>query len=72
MLGTGVRIGESLAVLWHQVAFEAGTVEVTRTIGGFRDLSNTRRALRTALSPVGSTARRDLGTTLKRLAATPT
>jgi transcriptional regulator with XRE-family HTH domain len=37
------------------------------TRGGFRDPSNTRRALRTALSPVGSTARRELGTTLKRL-----
>jgi integrase len=118
MLGTGVRIGESLAVLWHQVDFEAGAVQVTHTIarrtgqglirkatkskagerllhppswtmamlrarfaagvrldepvfadtrGGFRDPSITRRALRTALSPVGSTARRDLGTTLKNL-----
>jgi integrase len=116
MLGTGVRIGESLAVLWHQVDLEAGTVDVTHTIarltgqglirkrtkskagerllhlpnwatamlrtrhaagvrlddpifadalGGFRDPSNTRRALRTVLSPVGSTARRDLGLTLR-------
>ena len=118
MLGTGVRIGESLAVLWHQVDLEAGTVEITHTIarirgeglirkttkskagqrvlhlpnwaistlrtrhatgiqldhpvfadtaGGFRDPSNTRRALRTALSAVGSTARRDLGLTLQTI-----
>jgi integrase len=118
MLGTGVRIGESLAVLWSQVDLDAGTVEITHTIarlkaeglirkrakseaglrllhlpdwatavlrtrhaadirldtpvfpdtqGGFRDPSNTRRALRTALSPVGSTARRGLGLTLRAL-----
>lgn len=118
MLGTGVRIGESLAVLWHQVDLEAGTVQITHTIarikgeglirkrtkskagerllhlpnwgiamlrtrhaagirlddpvfadslGGGRDPSNTRRSLRTALSPVGSTARRDLGLSLRAL-----
>ncbi|TDO30622.1 phage integrase family protein [Kribbella sp. VKM Ac-2527] len=118
MLGTGVRIGEALAVLWSQVDLEAGTVEITSTIvrvtgqgllrkrtksragqrllhlpdwasavlrtrhaagirlddpifadviGGFRDPSNVRRSLRTALSPVGSTARRDLGLTLRAL-----
>jgi integrase len=116
MLGTGVRIGESLAVLWSQVDLEAGTVEITHTmarlpgqglvrkapkskageralplpdwavamlrrrnaasvrlddpvfadsLGGFRDPSNVRRALRRALSPVGSTARRDLGQALR-------
>ncbi len=116
MLGTGVRIGEALAVLWHQVNLETGTVEITHTIarlpgqglirkvtksragervlslpnwaiaplrsryatgvrldepifadtlGGHRDPSNTRRSLRVALSPVGSTARRDLGLTLQ-------
>jgi integrase len=116
MLGTGVRIGESLAVLWSQVDLEAGSVEITHTIarlpgqglvrkapkskageralplpdwavamlrgrhaagirldepvfadslGGFRDPSNVRRALRRALSPVGSTARRDLGHALR-------
>jgi integrase len=32
MAGTGVRIGEALAVLWSQVDFEAGCVEVTHTI----------------------------------------
>jgi integrase len=32
MLGTGVRIGESLAVLWSQVDHEAGAVEITHTI----------------------------------------
>lgn len=37
------------------------------TIGGYRDPSNTRRALRTVLSPIGSTARRDLGLTLRTL-----
>ncbi|MFI5728719.1 helix-turn-helix domain-containing protein [Kribbella sp. NPDC051587] len=118
MLGTGVRIGESLAVLWSQVDLEAGAVEITHTIarvrgqglirkttksragqrklnlptwliavlrkrqaagirlddpifpdtnGTFRDPSNTRRHLRTALSPVGSTARRDLGLALRAL-----
>ncbi|TDO47147.1 phage integrase family protein [Kribbella sp. VKM Ac-2527] len=121
MLGTGVRIGESLAVLWSQVDLEAGTVEITHTLariagegllrkaaksragkrvlslprwavsmlrtrhaagirlddpifadahGGFRDPSNTRRALRTALSPIGSTTRRDLGQSLRTLRRT--
>ncbi|MFD7161544.1 helix-turn-helix domain-containing protein [Kribbella sp. NPDC059898] len=116
MLGTGVRIGESLAVLWSQVDLEAGAVQITHTVvrvpgqglirkapksragvralplpdgavtmlrrrhaagvhpdepifadslGGFRDPSNVRRALRRALSPVASTARRDLGETLR-------
>jgi integrase len=32
MLGTGVRIGEALAVLWHQLDLEAGTVAITHTI----------------------------------------
>lgn len=36
-------------------------------LGGFRDPSNTRRALRAALSPVGSTACRDLGLSLRDL-----
>ncbi|HET6294693.1 MAG TPA: helix-turn-helix domain-containing protein [Kribbella sp.] len=34
------------------------------TLGGYRDPTNVRRSLRTALSPVGSTARRDLGLAL--------
>ncbi|TCC36278.1 helix-turn-helix domain-containing protein [Kribbella speibonae] len=118
MLGTGVRIGEALAVLWNQVDLEAGTVEITHTIarlpgeglirkttksrtgervlslptwaatslrarrtadirpatpvfpdaiGGFRDPSNTRHSLRTALSPVASNARRELGQTIRAL-----
>ncbi|WP_328997883.1 helix-turn-helix domain-containing protein [Kribbella sp. NBC_00709] len=118
MLGSGVRIGEALAVLWRQIDLDAGTVEITHTIarppgeglirkttksrtgertlslpnwatamlrgrhttgprpdasvfpnttGGHRDPSNTRRSLRTALSPVGSTARRELGRTLRGL-----
>ncbi|MET7280065.1 tyrosine-type recombinase/integrase [Kribbella sp. NPDC005582] len=121
MLGTGVRIGEALAVTWSQVDLEAGTVEITHTIarvrgqglirkttkstagqrllplphwliailrarqatgfrlddpvfpdttGNFRDPSNTRRHLRTALSPIGSTARRNLGLTLRALRRT--
>lgn len=32
MLATGCRIGEALAVLWSQVDFEAGTVEITSTL----------------------------------------
>jgi integrase len=32
MLATGVRIGEALAVLWHEVDFTAGTVRITSTI----------------------------------------
>jgi ribosome-binding protein aMBF1 (putative translation factor) len=35
------------------------------SLGGFRDPSNVRRALRRALSPVGSTARHDLGQVLR-------
>ncbi len=118
MLGTGVRIGEALAVVWSQVDLEAGNVENTHTIaripgdglirkttksragervlslprwatasvrarqtaaqcpdapvfsdaiGRFRDPSNTRRSLRSALSPVASTSRRELGRTLRTL-----
>lgn len=36
-------------------------------LGGLRDPSNVRRSLREALTPVGSTARRDVGLTLRRL-----
>jgi integrase len=36
-------------------------------LGSFRDPTNVRRSLRTALSPVGSTARRDLGLSLRAL-----
>jgi len=32
MLGTGVRIGEALAVLWSQLNIETGEVEITDTI----------------------------------------
>jgi integrase len=32
MLATGVRIGEALAVLWCQVDWTAGTVEITSTL----------------------------------------
>ena len=116
MLGTGARIGETLAVLWSQIDLDAATVDITHTIvriksqgltrkhvksaasnrqvglpnwliatlhtraatgirlddpiftdanGGYRDPNNTRRSLRTALAPVGSTTRRNLGQTLR-------
>jgi integrase len=116
MLGTGARIGESLAVLWSQVDLDAATVDITHTvvrikgeglirkpaksdasqrqvglpnwliaalrtrattgirlddpifadtIGGYRDPNNVRRSLRTALAPVGSTTRRNLGQALR-------
>ena len=48
MLGTGVRIGEALAVLWHQIDLDAGTVEITHSIarppreGLIRNLSQIR------------------------------
>jgi integrase len=32
MLATGVRIGEALAVVWSQVDFQAGTVQITSTL----------------------------------------
>src|SRR5690606_17412186 len=31
-MGTGVRIGEALAVLWHQVNMDSGEVEITHTV----------------------------------------
>ncbi|TDO51702.1 hypothetical protein EV643_103441 [Kribbella sp. VKM Ac-2527] len=37
------------------------------SLGGFRDPTHVRRSLRTTLSTVGSTARRDLGLTLRAL-----
>lgn len=116
MLGTGVRIGEALAIDWCQVDLDAGTVDITHTIvrvkgegllrkppksaagdrklglpdwlvatlrtrsaagirlddpiftdshGSYRDPTNVRRSLRAALSPVGSSTRRDLGLALR-------
>lgn len=32
LMGTGCRIGEALAVLWGQVNFDTGEVEITHTI----------------------------------------
>jgi integrase len=32
MLATGVRIGEALAVVWSQVDFQGGTVQITNTL----------------------------------------
>ncbi|MFD3400092.1 tyrosine-type recombinase/integrase [Kribbella sp. NPDC058693] len=45
----------------HAVDIRPATPVFPDTIGGFRDPSNTRRSLRTALSTVGSTARHELG-----------
>jgi hypothetical protein len=59
MLGTGVRIGEALAILWNQVDLEAGTVEITRTIarppgeGLIRKTTKSRTGERTSASPAG-------------------
>jgi integrase len=36
MLATGVRIGEALAVVWAQVDWDAGTVEITSTLARVR------------------------------------
>ena len=32
MFATGVRIGEALALVWSQVDFQAGTVQITSTL----------------------------------------
>lgn len=45
----------------HAVDIRPAAPVFPDTIGGVRDPSNTRRSLRTALSPVGSTARHELG-----------
>jgi len=51
----------------HTVDTRPDTPVFPDKIGGYRDPSNTRRSLRTALSPVGSSARRELGQTLQAL-----
>src|SRR5689334_2355432 len=57
MLGTGVRIGEALAVLWHQVNLETGTAEITHTIarlpgeGLIRKVTKSRAGERTLSLP---------------------
>ncbi len=63
MLGTGVRIGEALAVLWHQVDLEAGTVEITHTIARVtrrrpppQDHQVKSRRTRSSASPAGPLA----------------
>ncbi|WP_350277850.1 hypothetical protein [Kribbella sp. HUAS MG21] len=57
MLGTGVRIGESLAVLWSQVDLEAGTAEITHTIARIKGegliRKRTPRAVPAAASAAG-------------------
>jgi integrase len=54
MLGTGVRIGEALAVLWHQVDLEAGTVHITHTIARLKGEGLIRKRTK---SKAGHTAR---------------
>jgi integrase len=59
MLSTGVRIDESLAVLWHQVDLDAGTVDITHTIvrvksqGLLRNPPNQPQATASSASPTG-------------------
>jgi len=47
MLATGCRIGEALAVVWSQVDFELGTVEVTHTLVRVRGEGLLRKAGKT-------------------------
>lgn len=74
---TKSRAGERVLSLptWATTSLRARHTAATRpdapvfpdTTGGYRDPSNTRRSLRIALSPVGSTARQELGQTLQTL-----
>ena len=62
MLATGVRIGEALAVVWSQVDFEAGTVQITSTLvrvkgeGLLRKGTKSRAGERTLPLPVSAVA----------------
>jgi len=47
LLATGVRIGEALALLWSQVDFAAGTVEVTHTVIRIKGEGLTRQRTKT-------------------------
>jgi integrase len=63
MLGTGVRIGEALAVLWSQVDLEASRVEITHTIvrvkgeGLIRKVAKSRAGERDLVLPKWAAAR---------------
>lgn len=48
MLGTGVRIGESLAVAWDQVDFEQATVEISFTLIRIKAHGLVRKSTKTA------------------------
>ncbi len=62
MLATGVRIGEALAVVWSEVDFEAGTVQITSTLvrvkgeGLLRKGTKSRAGERTLPLPVSAVA----------------
>ena len=62
MLATGCRIGEALAVVWSQVDFEPGTVEITHTLvrvkgeGLIRKSGKTRTGERLLQLPTWATA----------------
>jgi integrase len=62
MLATGVRIGEALAVVWSQVDFDAGTVEITSTLvrvkgqGLLRKSTKSRAGERTLPLPTSAVA----------------
>ena len=62
MLATGVRIGEALAVLWSEVDFDAGTVQITSTLirvkgdGLLRKGTKSRAGDRTLPLPVTAVA----------------
>ena len=62
MLATGVRIGEALAVVWSQVDFDAGTVQITSTLirvrggGSLRKATKSRAGERTLPLPPSAVA----------------
>lgn len=62
MLATGVRIGEALAVLWSEIDFAAGTVQITSTIirvkgeGLLRKDTKSAAGQRTLALPVSAVA----------------
>ena len=62
MLATGVRIGEALAVVWSQVDFDVGTVQITSTLirvrgeGSLRKATKSRAGERTLPLPPSAVA----------------
>ena len=47
MIGTGVRIGEALAVDWSEVDLSAGTVDVSHTLIRVTGVGLVRKATKT-------------------------